>query len=173
MLTLTATPIPRTLQMAVTGLRDLSLITTAPADRRAVRTIVTRWDDQVVREAVTREARRGGQCFYVYNRVDRLYEKAQHLQELVPTARIAVAHGQMGEAALEEAMLAFVDGSYDVLVSTAIIESGLDIPRANTIVIDRADLFGLAQLYQLRGRGWAGASGACSTATSWSPWPTR
>jgi transcription-repair coupling factor (superfamily II helicase) len=151
-LTLTATPIPRTLQMAVTGLRDLSLITTAPADRRAVRTIVTRWDDQVVREAVTRELARGGQCFYVYNRVDRLYEKAQHLQELVPTARIAVAHGQMGEAALEEAMLDFVDGRYDVLVSTAIVESGLDIPRANTMVIDRADLFGLAQLYQLRGR---------------------
>jgi transcription-repair coupling factor (superfamily II helicase) len=151
-LTLTATPIPRTLQMAVTGLRDLSLITTAPADRRAVRTIVTRWDDQVVREAVTRELARGGQCFYVYNRVDRLYEKAQHLQELVPAARIAVAHGQMSEASLEEAMLDFVDGRYDVLVSTAIIESGLDIPRANTMVIDRADLFGLAQLYQLRGR---------------------
>ena len=151
-LTLTATPIPRTLQMAVTGLRDLSLITTAPVDRRAVRTIVTKWDDQVVREAVTRELARGGQCFYVYNRVDRLYEKAQHLQGLVPTARIAVAHGQMGEAALEEAMIDFVEGRYDVLVSTAIIESGLDIPRANTMVIDRADLFGLAQLYQLRGR---------------------
>jgi transcription-repair coupling factor (superfamily II helicase) len=151
-LTLTATPIPRTLQMAVTGLRDLSLITTPPVDRRAVRTIVTRWDDQVVREAVTRELARGGQCFYVYNRVDRLYEKAQHLQELVPTARIAVAHGQMSEVALEEAMIDFVDGRYDVLVSTAIIESGLDIPRANTMVIDRADLFGLAQLYQLRGR---------------------
>ncbi len=151
-LTLTATPIPRTLQMAVTGLRDLSLITTAPVDRRAVRTIVTRWDDQVVREAVTRELARGGQCFYVYNRIDKLYEKAQRLQELVPSARIAVAHGQMSEVALEEAMLAFVDGSYDVLVSTAIIESGLDIPRANTMIIDRADLFGLAQLYQLRGR---------------------
>jgi transcription-repair coupling factor (superfamily II helicase) len=151
-LTLTATPIPRTLQMAVTGIRDLSLITTAPLDRRAVRTIVTRWDDQVVREAVTRELARGGQCFYVYNRIDKLYEKAQRLQELVPTARIAVAHGQMGEAALENAMLDFVDGRYDVLVSTAIVESGLDIPRANTMIIDRADLFGLAQLYQLRGR---------------------
>ncbi len=151
-LTLTATPIPRTLQMAVTGLRDLSLITTAPVDRRAVRTIVTRWDDQVVREAVTRELARGGQCFYVYNRVEKLYEKAQRLQELVPTARIAVAHGQMGEHALEEAMLDFVDGRYDVLVSTAIVESGLDIPRANTMIIDRSDLFGLAQLYQLRGR---------------------
>jgi transcription-repair coupling factor (superfamily II helicase) len=151
-LTLTATPIPRTLQMAVTGLRDLSLITTAPLDRRAVRTIVTRWDDQVVREAVQRELTRGGQVFYVYNRIDKLYEKAQRLQELLPTARIAVAHGQMSEAALEETMLDFVDGRYDVLASTAIIESGLDIPRANTMVIDRADLFGLAQLYQLRGR---------------------
>jgi transcription-repair coupling factor (superfamily II helicase) len=151
-LTLTATPIPRTLQMAVTGMRDLSLITTAPVDRRAVRTIVTRWDEQLVREAVQRELARGGQCFYVYNRVDKLYEKAQRVQELVPQARVAVAHGQMNEAALEETMLDFVDGRYDVLVSTAIIESGLDIPRANTMVIDRADLFGLAQLYQLRGR---------------------
>ncbi len=151
-LTLTATPIPRTLQMAVTGLRDLSLITTAPLDRRAVRTIVTRWDDQVVREAVQRELTRGGQVFYVYNRVDKLYEKAQRLQDLVPTARIAVAHGQMSETALEETMLDFVEGRYDVLASTAIIESGLDIPRANTMIIDRADLFGLAQVYQLRGR---------------------
>jgi transcription-repair coupling factor (superfamily II helicase) len=151
-LTLTATPIPRTLQMAVTGIRDLSLITTAPVDRRAVRTIVTRWDEQVVKEAISRELSRGGQCFYVYNRIDKLYEKAQRLQELVPHARIAVAHGQMSETALEEAMLDFVDGRYDVLASTAIVESGLDIPRANTMVIDRADLFGLAQLYQLRGR---------------------
>jgi transcription-repair coupling factor (superfamily II helicase) len=151
-LTLSATPIPRTLQMAVTGLRDLSLITTPPVDRRAVRTIVTRWDDHVVREAVQRELSRGGQCFYVYNRIDKLYDKAQRLQALVPTARVAVAHGQMSETALEEAMLDFVDGRYDVLVSTAIVESGLDIPRANTMLIDRADLFGLAQLYQLRGR---------------------
>jgi transcription-repair coupling factor (superfamily II helicase) len=151
-LTLTATPIPRTLQMAVTGLRDLSLITTPPVDRRAVRTIATRWDEQVVREAVERELARGGQCFYVYNRIDKLYEKAQRLQEIAPSARIAVAHGQMSEAALEETMLDFVDGRYDVLASTAIVESGLDIPRANTMIIDRADLFGLAQLYQLRGR---------------------
>ena len=151
-LTLTATPIPRTLQMAVSGLRDLSLITTPPVDRRAVRTIVTHWDEQVVREAVERELARGGQCFYVYNRIEKLYEKAQRVQELVPTARVAVAHGQMGEASLEETMLDFVDGRYDVLASTAIIESGLDIPRANTMIIDRADLFGLAQLYQLRGR---------------------
>jgi transcription-repair coupling factor (superfamily II helicase) len=158
-LTLSATPIPRTLQMAVSGLRDLSLITTPPMDRRAVRTIVTRFDEHVLREAVTRELSRGGQVFYVYNRIEGLYEKAQRLQELVPQARIAVAHGQMVKGAkegdggaLEQTMLDFVDGRYDVLVATAIVESGLDIPRANTILIDRADLFGLAQLYQLRGR---------------------
>lgn len=157
-LTLSATPIPRTLQMAVSGLRDLSLITTPPSDRRAVRTIVTRYDERVLREAVERELSRGGQVFYVYNRVEGLYEKAQRLQELVPNARIAVGHGQMsgpgaqGESALERTMLDFVDGRYDVLVATAIVESGLDIPRANTIILDRADMFGLAQLYQLRGR---------------------
>ncbi len=151
-LTLTATPIPRTLQMAVTGLRDLSLITTPPVDRRAVRTLVTRWDPSVVRDAIERELARGGQLFYVYNRVEKLHEKALALQELVPTARIAALHGQMSETTLEETMIDFVEGRYDVLVSTAIVESGLDIPRANTIVIDRADLMGLAQLYQLRGR---------------------
>jgi len=158
-LTLTATPIPRTLQMAVGGLRDLSLITTPPSDRRAVRTIVTRMDDQVLRDAVTREMSRGGQVFYVYNRVEGLYDKARRLQELVPEARIAVGHGQMTRAskegetgALEKTMIDFVEGRYDVLCATAIVESGLDIPRANTILIDRADLFGLAQLYQLRGR---------------------
>jgi transcription-repair coupling factor (superfamily II helicase) len=151
-LTLSATPIPRTLQMAVTGLRDMSIITTPPVDRRAIRTIVTRHDENVIREAVTRELSRGGQVFYVYNRVEGLYERAARLAELVPTARIAVAHGQMAEGALEQAMLDFVEGRFDVLCATAIIESGLDIPRANTIVIDRADMFGLAQLYQLRGR---------------------
>jgi transcription-repair coupling factor (superfamily II helicase) len=151
-LTLSATPIPRTLQMAVTGLRDMSLITTAPVDRRAIRTIVTRFDDQVVREAVRRELGRGGQVFYVFNRIEGLYERAAKLQQLVPEARVVVAHGQMSEVALEQAMLDFVEGKFDVLCATAIIESGLDIPRANTILIDRADLFGLAQLYQLRGR---------------------
>jgi transcription-repair coupling factor (superfamily II helicase) len=152
-LTLTATPIPRTLQMAVSGLREMSVITTPPVDRRAVRTVITRWDAQVVKEAVSRELARGGQVFYVYNRIDGLYERAAKLTELLPAARIAVAHGQMGGAsALEDTMLDFVEGRYDVLVCTAIVESGLDIPRANTMVIDRADLFGLAQLYQLRGR---------------------
>ncbi|HEY1957725.1 MAG TPA: transcription-repair coupling factor [Polyangiaceae bacterium] len=150
-LTLTATPIPRTLQLAVGGLRDLSLITTPPADRRAVRTIVTRWDAPTIAEAVRRELARGGQVFYVYNRIEGIYERAQRLHDLVPEARIAVAHGQM-EAALEKTMIDFVDGKYDVLVATAIVESGLDISRANTILIDRADIFGLAQLYQLRGR---------------------
>ena len=162
-LTLSATPIPRTLQMAVTGLRDLSLITTPPVDRRAVRTFVTAFDDQVLKEAIGRELSRGGQVFYVYNRIEGIYEKAQRLQQLFPDARIAVAHGQMagkgssaaaqgGETVLEKTMLDFVEGRYDILCATAIVESGLDIPRANTIIIDRADLFGLAQLYQLRGR---------------------
>jgi transcription-repair coupling factor (superfamily II helicase) len=151
-LTLTATPIPRTLQMAVSGLRDMSLITTPPAERRAVRTIVTRMDDGVIREALRRELARGGQAFYVFNRVDGIYERAHRLQELCPEGRIAVGHGQMSEAALEQTMIDFIEGRYDVLVCTAIIESGLDIPRANTILIERADTFGLAQLYQLRGR---------------------
>jgi transcription-repair coupling factor (superfamily II helicase) len=150
-LTLTATPIPRTLQMAVGGLRDLSLITTPPADRRAVRTIVSRWEESIIAEAVRRELARGGQVFYVYNRVEGIYERATRLQQIVPEARIAVGHGQM-ESTLEKTMIDFVDGKYDVLVATAIVESGLDIPRANTILIDRADIFGLAQLYQLRGR---------------------
>jgi transcription-repair coupling factor (superfamily II helicase) len=169
-LTLSATPIPRTLQMAVSGLRDLSLITTPPTDRRAVRTVVTRFDEQVIREAVQRELSRGGQVFYVYNRIEGIHEKAHRLQELVPEARIAVGHGQMsakgkprldasGEpeeghlsGALERVMFDFVEGRYDILVATAIVENGLDISRANTILIDRADLFGLSQLYQLRGR---------------------
>jgi transcription-repair coupling factor (superfamily II helicase) len=151
-LTLTATPIPRTLQLAVGGLRDLSLIATPPTDRRAVRTYVTRWDDHVMVEAIQRELARGGQAFFVYNRIEGLYERAAKLKQLVPEARFAVAHGQMGEAALEQTMTDFVGGKYDVLCATAIIESGLDIPRANTILIDRADTFGLAQLYQLRGR---------------------
>ena len=151
-LTLSATPIPRTLQMAVTGLRDMSIINTPPADRRAIRTIATRHDETVIKDAVVRELSRGGQVFYVYNRVEGLYEKAARLAELVPTARICVGHGQMGERALEQTMIDFVEGRYDVLCATAIIESGLDIPRANTMIIDRADMFGLSQLYQLRGR---------------------
>jgi transcription-repair coupling factor (superfamily II helicase) len=138
--------------MAVSGLRDMSLIATPPMDRRAIRTITSRFDERVVQEAIERELSRGGQVFYVYNRVEGIYERAARLQELIPGAKVAVGHGQMSEASLEQTMLDFVAGKYDILVSTAIIESGLDIPRANTIIIDRADMFGLAQLYQLRGR---------------------
>ena len=151
-LTLSATPIPRTLQLAIGGLRDMSLISTPPVDRRAIRTITSRWDSNLIRDAVTRELSRGGQVFYVYNRVEDIYERAGRLRDLVPEARLAVAHGQMSETTLEKTMLQFVEGDFDVLVSTAIIESGLDIPRANTMIVDRADLFGLSQLYQLRGR---------------------
>ncbi|MEZ4229778.1 MAG: transcription-repair coupling factor [Polyangiaceae bacterium] len=151
-LTLSATPIPRTLQLAIGGLRDMSIISTAPVDRRAVRTITSRWDEKLVREAILSELSRGGQVFYVYNRVEGIYERAAKLSELLPEARIAVGHGQLSEAALEKTMIGFVEGQYDILVATAIVESGLDIPRANTIIIDRADLFGLSQLYQLRGR---------------------
>ncbi|MBW1756125.1 MAG: transcription-repair coupling factor, partial [Deltaproteobacteria bacterium] len=150
--TLSATPIPRTLQLAVGGMRKLSLITTAPQDRRAVRTFVCRWDEHLIKEAIERELSRGGQVFFVYNRIEGLYERAQRLQDLLPNARIAVAHGQMKPALLDQTMTDFVEGAYDVLCSTAIVESGLDIPRANTILVDRADALGLAQLYQLRGR---------------------
>ncbi len=151
-ITLSATPIPRTLQLAVGGMRNLSLITTAPQDRRAVRTFVCRWDDYLIKEAIERELSRGGQVFFVYNRIEGLYERAQRLQDIVPNARIAVAHGQMKPALLDRTMTDFVEGAYDVLCATAIVESGLDIPRANTILVDRADTLGLAQLYQLRGR---------------------
>ena len=151
-LTLSATPIPRTLHMAIGGLRELSLITTPPPDRRAVRTFVTRWDDHVIKEAIQRELGRGGQVFFVHNRIDGLYERAARLQQMVPDARIAVAHGKLKEGTLEHLMTDFVEGRYDVLACTAIVENGLDIPRANTILIDRADIFGLSQLYQLRGR---------------------
>lgn len=151
-LTLTATPIPRTLQLAIGGLRQMSIISTPPINRRAIRTIVARPDDEVLRDAIERELSRGGQVFYVYNRIQGLDERAVRITQLVPRARVAVAHGQMRESTLEKTMLGFVEGSFDVLVTTAIVESGLDIPRANTMLIDRADLFGLAQLYQLRGR---------------------
>jgi transcription-repair coupling factor (superfamily II helicase) len=159
-LTLTATPIPRTLQLAIGGLRDMSLIATPPVDRRAIRTISSQFDPELVKYAIERELDRGGQVFYVYNRVEGLYERGARIQELVPRARVAVGHGQMSEEVLERTMLDFVRGEYDVLVATAIVESGLDIPRANTILIDRADLFGLAQLYQLRGRVGRGSERA-------------
>jgi len=151
-LTLTATPIPRTLSMGLSGIRDLSVIETPPADRLAVETVVCRFDPHVIREAIERELGRGGQVFVVHNRVQSLPALVRFLQRLCPRARIAVAHGQMAESALERTMLRYVSGEFDVLVSTAIVESGLDIPASNTMIINRADRFGLAQLYQLRGR---------------------
>ncbi|MBI2467433.1 MAG: transcription-repair coupling factor [Candidatus Rokubacteria bacterium] len=151
-LTLTATPIPRTLSMALSGIRDLSVIETPPADRLAVETVVCRFDPHVIQEAIERELARGGQVFVVHNRIQSLPALTRFLQRLCPRARIAVAHGQMPEAQLERTMLRYVAGEFDVLASTAIVESGLDIPASNTIVINRADRFGLAQLYQLRGR---------------------
>ncbi len=151
-LTLTATPIPRTLQLAMTGVRDLSMIATPPVDRLAVRTFILPYDPVVVREAILREGYRGGQVFYVCPRIEDLRRVRQRLTELVPDARVATAHGQMAPAELEDVMSAFYDGAFDILLSTNIIESGLDIPTANTMIIHRADMFGLAQLYQLRGR---------------------
>jgi transcription-repair coupling factor (superfamily II helicase) len=151
-LTLTATPIPRTLSMALAGIRDLSVIETPPADRLAVETVVCRFDTHVVKEAIERELGRGGQVFVVHNRIQSLPALARLIERLCPRARIAVAHGQMPETTLEKTMLRYVAGEFDVLLSTAIIESGLDIPASNTIVINRADRLGLAQLYQLRGR---------------------
>ena len=151
-LTLSATPIPRTLQLAIGGLRDLSTIQTPPVDRRAIRTITTQFDPTLIANAVENELARGGQVFYVYNRVEGIYERAARLQSLAPNARIAVAHGKLDEETLEKTMFDFVSGEFDILVATAIIESGLDIPRANTIIVDRADMLGLSQLYQLRGR---------------------
>jgi transcription-repair coupling factor (superfamily II helicase) len=152
MLTLTATPIPRTLHMSLLGLRNLSVIDTPPVDRQAIRTYVTRFDDDLIRQAILRELRRGGQVFFVHNRVQSIEAMAGFLRTLVPEAKIVVGHGQMGEKVLEKVMLDFIEGRSNVLVCSAIIESGLDIPRANTILINRADCFGLAQLYQLRGR---------------------
>ncbi|MDX9862583.1 MAG: transcription-repair coupling factor [Rhodospirillales bacterium] len=151
-LTLTATPIPRTLYMAMTGLRDLSTIMTAPGARLPVETIVCQQDDRIIRTAIEREIGRGGQVFYLHNRVKTIAERARALGVLVPDARIGIGHGQMPENELEDVMAAFLDGKLDVLVCTTIIESGLDIPNANTIFIERADRFGLADLYQLRGR---------------------
>ena len=151
-LTLTATPIPRTLQMALAGVRELSLIATPPVDRLAVRTFVLPFDPMVIREALLREHYRGGQSFYVCPRVKDMEELERELKELVPEIKMISAHGQMTPTELEDRMTAFYDGQYDVLLATNIIESGIDIPTANTMVIHRADMFGLAQLYQLRGR---------------------
>ncbi|WP_019643779.1 transcription-repair coupling factor [Novispirillum itersonii] len=151
-LTLSATPIPRTLQLALTGVRELSIIATPPVDRLAVRTFVLPFDGVVIREAILRERYRGGQCFYVCPRLSDIDGVVERLQRLVPEIRTVVAHGQMTPTQLEDVMQAFAEGEYDILLATNIIESGLDMPRVNTIIIHRADMFGLSQLYQLRGR---------------------
>ncbi len=151
-LTLTATPIPRTLQLALSGVRELSLISTPPVDRLAVRTYISPFDPVIIREALRRERYRGGQSFYVVPRIADLDEVREFLAEQTPELKVATAHGQLSPGALEDVMTAFYDGKYDVLLSTAIVESGLDIPNANTLIVHRADMFGLAQLYQLRGR---------------------
>ncbi len=151
-LTLTATPIPRTLEMSLTGIRDLSLVQTPPEARQPILTYVGEYDDRAVSEAIRRELLREGQVFYVHNRVQDIEHAAEHVRQLVPEARIGIAHGQMDEGLLERVVLDFADREYDVLVCTTIIESGLDMPTVNTMVVDRADLLGLAQLYQLRGR---------------------
>jgi len=151
-LTLTATPIPRTLQLALTGVRDLSIIASPPVDRLAVRTFVAPFDPLSIREALLRERYRGGQSFYVVPRIEDIAGVKEFLDKTVPEAKVAVAHGQMPSGVLEDIMSAFYDGKYDVLLSTTIVESGLDIPTANTLIVHRADMFGLAQLYQLRGR---------------------
>jgi len=151
-LAMSATPIPRTLHMSLVGLRDMSIIETPPKDRMAIQTIVAKFDEKLVRTAIEMEMERGGQTFFVHNRVETIYEIAAKIRELVPSARIAIGHGQLPEAELERVMLAFMNHEYDVLVATSIIENGLDIPLANTILINRADRHGLAELYQLRGR---------------------
>jgi transcription-repair coupling factor (superfamily II helicase) len=151
-MTLTATPIPRTLYMSLMGIRDLSIIDTPPVDRLSIKTYVSRFSDELIREAVLRELRRGGQIFFVHNRVQSIEAMAEHLRRLVPEAKIVTGHGQMDEKELERVMLAFMHGESNLLLCTTIIESGLDIPNANTLIVNRADAFGLAQLYQLRGR---------------------
>lgn len=151
-LTMTATPIPRTLQMSLSGIRDMSLINDPPEGRTPVKTLIKEHDDQLIREAILRELDRGGQVYFLHNRVESIYHVAAHLEKIVPTAKFRVAHGQLPEDELEETMLEFYERKYDVLVCTTIIESGLDIPNVNTIIIDNADKLGLAQLYQLRGR---------------------
>ncbi|MCE9624591.1 MAG: transcription-repair coupling factor [Deltaproteobacteria bacterium] len=151
-LTLTATPIPRTLNMSLSGIRDLSVIATPPVDRLAIQTFVAPYNEPLIREAILRELSRGGQVYFIHNRVQNILEIQRRLQEIVPEAKIEVGHGQMEEGQLEEVMIRFVNREFNVFLSTTIVESGLDIPSANTMIVNRADTFGLAQLYQLRGR---------------------
>ena len=159
-LTMTATPIPRTLNMSLVGIRDMSIIETPPKDRLSIQTNVVKFDAPVIERAIRNELARGGQVYFVHNRVESIFSIGNLLQRLVPEARIVVGHGQMGEDELERAMLGFVERRFDVLLATTIVENGLDIPNANTIIINRADRYGLAQLYQLRGRvGPLGSAG--------------
>ena len=151
-LTLTATPIPRTLHMSMLGIRDLSVIETPPTNRYPVQTYVLEKNDSVIRDAVLREMERGGQIYYLYNKVDTIDQKVSELQELIPEASIGYVHGQMSEIQLENTLLDFIEGQYDILVTTTIIETGVDIPNANTLFIENADHMGLSTLYQLRGR---------------------
>jgi transcription-repair coupling factor (superfamily II helicase) len=151
-LTLTATPIPRTLNMAMSGLRDISIIATPPPNRHAIKTFVSEWDDALIQEAMLREIKRGGQVYFLHNKIETMEKTARNLEKLVPVARIRIAHGQMAERELERIMLDFYHQRFNVLVCTTIIESGIDVPTANTIIIHRADLLGLAQLHQIRGR---------------------
>ncbi len=151
-LTMSATPIPRTLHMSLVGLRDMSVIETPPKDRMAIQTVVASWDDKLIQSSIEQELERGGQVYFVHNRVETIWEIAAKLQELIPKARILVGHGQMSEAELEKVMLQFMHHEADILVATTIIENGLDIPLCNTILINRADRLGLSELYQLRGR---------------------
>ena len=151
-LTLTATPIPRTLHMSLIGIRDMSVLEEAPMDRMPIQTYVMEFNDEMIREAIERELSRGGQVYYVYNRVEDIADVAGRVQKLVPGASVSFAHGQMSERELEDIMYDFINGEIDVLVSTTIIETGLDIANANTMIIQDADRFGLSQLYQLRGR---------------------
>ncbi|HYG59223.1 MAG TPA: TRCF domain-containing protein, partial [Symbiobacteriaceae bacterium] len=151
-LTLSATPIPRTLHMAMVGMRDMSVITSPPEDRYPVETFVAEYDEALIADAIGREMARGGQVFFVHNRVQTIDKVAARIQQLVPEARVAAAHGQMKEDRLEQIILDFLDGEYDVLCATTIIENGVDIPQVNTIIVDDADHLGLSQLYQLRGR---------------------
>jgi transcription-repair coupling factor (superfamily II helicase) len=151
-LTMSATPIPRTLHMSLLGLRDMSVIETPPKDRMAIQTVVAAWDEKLLRSAIEKELERGGQVYFVHNRVESIYEIADKLREMAPNARILIGHGQMPESELERVMLAFMRHEADILVATTIIENGLDIPLCNTIIINRADRHGLSELYQLRGR---------------------
>src|SRR5699024_9973652 len=151
-LTLTATPIPRTLHMSMIGVRDLSVIETPPENRFPVQTYVVEHNFSLIREAIEREMGRGGQVFYLYNRVEDMAKRVEEIKQLVPEARVGFAHGQMSEATLEATILNFLEGEFDVLVTTTIIETGIDIPNVNTLIVHDADRMGLSQLYQLRGR---------------------